>query len=178
MNILQDKLAKKYGQAFVNIYGDSLDIAHIEIIEQVGAFLKKHREILFYVQLSVFDEDRSRKGLDALLQECEIGDLLAPLVELLTDHKRMVLFGSVLEWIAVLALEAKNIMKFTIESYPALTEQEQRLLNDFLKKETGKQILSNVVTNSNLIAGLRVYSETLGFERSIRKQLRTLEMVP
>lgn len=174
MNIALEKLAKKYAQAFINMYGALFDVELIEKIDMLARYLAVHRQALFYVQISVLDKGRTKNKLDEVLHQCGVEPLLRPLINLLIDHKRMFLLARIMKWISILALENKNIMKFTIESAPALNEDELARVQAFLTKETGKRIIYKTLVNKDLIAGLKVYSETMGFERSIRKQLRAL----
>ncbi len=177
MHITAEKLAKKYARACINLFVDQIDRSFIEQLDALSAYLYTHRALLFYVQRSALDGDRTKKKVYEMMDAFEGGRLLRPLVDLLIAHKRIFLLPSVMQHLSRLALEKKNIMKFTIESAPALSSQEREVVHEFLTDATGKQIISRTVTNKDLIAGVRVYSATLGFEQSIRKQLRALKSV-
>ena len=69
-----------------------------------------------------------------------------------------------------------NIMHFTIESTVNLSREELVPLKLFLAKKTGKSIIFHTEIKPELIAGIKAYSETLGFEHSIRKRLQALRV--
>lgn len=103
--------------------------------------------------------------------------LFEPIIDLLLKDKRIFLLPRVIYHVCRLYLEKNNIMHFTVESPIVLHADEMSVLQDFLARKTGKKILFSVKRNKDLIAGLRVYSDTYGFEHSIRKQLRALGRV-
>ena len=52
MDIQQDRLAKKYAKAFINVDGYKLTVELVERLQIVSDYLHRQREALFYVQLS------------------------------------------------------------------------------------------------------------------------------
>ncbi len=174
MDIQQEKLAKKYAKAFINLYGHKLNIELVERLQIVSDYLHKQREALFYVQLSVLDGATTKRNFEELLKSFSVDDLFGSLIELLLVDKRIFLLPRVIHYICTLYLEKNNIMHFTVESPIVLHADEMTVLKLFLAKHTGKTILFSVKKNPKLIAGLKVYSETFGFEHSVRKQLRAL----
>lgn len=176
MDIQQDMLAKKYAKAFINLYGDKLNVELVERLLIVSDYLQKQRDALFYVQLSALDGALTKKNFEDLLRSFSVDALFGSLIELLLVDKRIFLFPRVLRHICTLYLEKNNIMRFTVESPIVLHADEMSILKDFLAKRTGKTILFTVKKNKWLIAGLKVYSDTLGFEHSVRRQLRALSI--
>lgn len=174
MNSALDRVSKKYAQAFINLKGDVFDRDLIMTVDKLRDYLAAHRELLFYVQIALLDNGQTRQKLYELLSYAGL-EVVRPLVALLIEHKRINLLPRVLQWISRLALQRNNFMKFTFESAIKLNSDELNYLREFLAKETGKQIIDRLVINKDLIAGLKVYSETVGFEKSIRKQLRALK---
>lgn len=174
MDLHKDKLAKKYAEAFINIYGDRLTLELAEQLAIVGDYLHKHREALIYVELSDIDGAITKKNFEELLTSFGVADLFNPLIELLRVDKRIFLLPRVMHHIYALYLERNNIMRFTVEAPHALSAEEITILKGFLARQTGKTILFSVKKNKNLIAGIKVYSGTRGFEHSVRKSLRSL----
>lgn len=178
MDLQQEKLAKKYAKAFVNLYGDKLSVELIERLQIVSDYLHKQREALFYVQLSVLDGDVTKRNFEELLKQFSIDSLFSPLIDLLLIDKRLFLIPLVMKYVCVLYLEKNNIMHVTVESPIALHTDDLTALKAFLSRETGKTILFSVKKNKKLIAGIKVYSDTIGFEHSIRKHLQALSRIP
>lgn len=174
MNIFYDKLSKKYARAFVNLFADKLDVALAQRIEGLSLYLHKHRSALFYVQLTALDDANTKQNFESLLAYFKVDIIIQSLIDLLLEHKRLFLLPRILHHVYELYLEKVNIMSFEIESAIYLHEPELVQLKTFLEHKTGKNILYRIKQNKDLIAGLKIYSNTLGFEHSIRKQLRSL----
>lgn len=174
MDIQQEKLAKKYAKAFVNLYAARLNVELVERLQIVSDYLHRQREALFYVQLSALDGDTTKKNFEELLKQFSIDSLFNPLIELLLRDKRIFLLSRVIHYICVIYLEKNNIMHFTVESPVNLNAEDLTTLKSFLSRQTGKTILFSIKKNKNLIAGIKAYSDSVGFEHSIRKQLRAL----
>lgn len=175
MDMYLEKLAKKYAKAFINVYGTQLSRELVEKLQIVSDYLHRQREALFYVQLSVIDGATTKKNFEELLKSFSVDALFGPLIDLLLADKRIFLLPRVLTYVCALYLEKNNIMHFTVESPIALHADEMSILRSFLEKRTGKAIFFTLKKNKELIAGLKVYSATLGFEHSIRRQLRLLQ---
>ena len=174
MNLQEDILAKKYAKAFINLYGNALNLELVERLEIVADYLKRQHEALFYVQLSDLDNALTKGNFKAMLKSFDIDELFEPLIDLLLKDRRITLLPGVIHHVCGLYLEKNNIMHFIVESPLVLHTDEMTILRSYLAEKTGKNILFTVKKNAQLIAGLRVYSDTYGFEHSIRKQLRAI----
>lgn len=174
MDLQQDKLAKKYAKAFINLREHMLSVELVERLQIVSDYLHKQRDALFYVQVSSLDGDATKRNLQELLASFSVDTLFAPLIELLLTDKRIFLLPRIIYYICSLYLEKNNIIRFTVESPTVLHADEMSILKDFLAKRTQKTILFSIKKNKDLIAGIKVYSDTLCFEHSIRKHLRAL----
>lgn len=60
--MLEDKLSKKYAKAFLAVFHEKLSLEVTERIESVTEFLRRQRAALFYVQLSAFDNEATKKS--------------------------------------------------------------------------------------------------------------------
>ncbi len=175
MNMLEEKLSKKYAKAFIAVFHEKLSLEVAERIESVAEFLRRQRSALFYVQLSAFDNEATKKKLQQLLHAFGLQELFTSLIDLLVEQKRISLLPRVMDHIVQLSLEKNNIMRFTIECVIQLTMDELVSIKEYLARKTGKKVICQIKRNPDLIAGLKVYSETVGFEQSIQKYLRALE---
>lgn len=176
MKIAQDMLAKKYARAWINLFSQTLDVSLIDNIDTLSTYLHENRAALFYVQLAGIDDSRTRKNFEELLAHFQVGHLFESLIELLLAHKRLFLLPMIFRYLYRLYLEKYNIMHFTIESAVDLSKEELVPLKLFLAKKTGKTIIFHTEIKRDLIAGLKVYSETLGFEHSIRQRLKAFSV--
>jgi ATP synthase F1 delta subunit len=175
MNTAYYELARKYAQAFINVFIQELDAEKIRHIKHLAHFLEKHRRVLFYVELSQLDGQGTKKAFIEVLREFKLEQLFESLILLLQSSQRLFLLPKVLEYIINLYNDYHNIMEFTIISSHSLKESEIKEIVHSLEQKTGKNVIFSTHTDKQLIAGIKLYSNTYGWEHSIRKQLRALE---
>lgn len=171
-------LTRRYAQAYVHLFRERLSFDAVQKLPAIAALLEQHRSLLIFAGL----HDTKEKTLVQIVELFTLGgfdeSLSYPLINLLASHNRL----KILPWVAKKIydeyLEAKGIMHFTIESAVPLHDDEREAFVAFLRKKTGKQILYSLVVNPTLIAGVKMYSNTLGFEHSIRQRLYELACKP
>ena len=168
-------LAKRYAQAFMNVFGHKLDLTMIECLDLLGEYLHQHRYALTYVQYAVLDAAHTQKNLFDLLEHCGVGEYFTTLITMLVNKKRIFLLSRIMYYIGTFYRQEHRMMHWVVESPLALSNEELIKVKLFLEAQTGKKAICTLKQNSSLIAGLRIYSSTLCFERSIRQQLRSLQ---
>jgi F-type H+-transporting ATPase subunit delta len=173
VNIQLERIAKRYAQAFLNLYVKKMDRESMENTLILADFLDKHRSVFYYLYVASKDADITNELL-RLFEDAQLPKEFTALIDLLIEDKRVFLFSRVLRQIHDLYLRRMNVVQFTIESAVTLTEDERGQVKVFLEHQTRKEIRATYKVDPSLIAGLRVYSDTLGFEYSIRKELAKL----
>jgi F0F1-type ATP synthase delta subunit len=93
---------------------------------------------------------------------------------LLIAHKRVLLVPTCIEEICLLFEQRENIQRFVISSSHDLDVKSIAIIKDYLERETGKNVIEEVVLDKRLIAGIRLQSDDYIWEYDVRKQLRTL----
>lgn len=174
MNTQDMELARKYAKAFINVFIDKLNAQEIEHVKRLAKFLGQYRRVLFYVQLAFLDGETTKKDFFDLLIKFNLDSLFTNLINLLESQQRLFLLPKILEYIVKLYNEHHGIMEFTIISSHRLNESELSEIVNFLSIKTGKKILYTALIDKRLIAGLKLYSDTYGWEHSVRKQLEAL----
>lgn len=167
-------IAKKYAQAFINIFSQELDPQTIAKLEELVSFLDARQRVLFYMHLAFIPEATIKKTLYTILYNYHLDKPVTSLIDILITHKRIYLFPSVISNIISLYKENNNILDFTIASSHELSEMQLEELRMFLERKTGKTIYYKTLLDKRLIAGIKMYSDTLYWEHSIRKQLNAL----
>ena len=170
-------LVRRYATAFLN-QDDQLTQDIVDLLSAFSNELKAHKGLLVYAGLHPMDGSRlAMKLLSELFSKGGFKDIFSNLIALLIEHKRLALLPSILLAIYKKYLEQHNIMHFTIESAVPLEEAERDRLLTYLSKKTNKEIQYTLVVNPDLIAGVKMYSDTLGFEHSIQEKLYRLRAV-
>ncbi len=173
MKNTHDILARRYAQACINLFGDELTIELAERLSALAEAIKAQRSLLVYAGLKDTAEE-SKKQLEELFRVAGFGDMFVPLIDLVAEDKRLTLLPWIFHMIYVLYLERQGIMHFTIESAVELTKKEREAFVAYLEKKTEKEIRYTLTVNPALIAGVKMYSDTLGFEHSVQQRLYEL----
>lgn len=166
-------IARKYAQAFLNIFKEEISFEDFNAIENLETFFRMHKKAIFFLSIPNITSEEKVKHLDELLKNFNL-DILKPLVRLLIDQKRIFLIDDVLAQIIILYKILKNIMLFNIMTPHQLDKSDIQIIKKFLADKTGKIITSKVLLDKKLIAGLRLQSDTLLWEYSIHKQCERL----
>lgn len=168
-------LAKRYAAAYLNLFDASLDLPICGRLEDIADFFKIHPTAMLVLKLSTVSSKDKYDSIKAVIDAFDVPDRLLRIVQLLLTQNRLVLFPKILNQISSLYKERHNITNYTVISSDALNDQAVKGIIDFLKRITGKHILHTSKVDKELIAGIRLQSDTNLWEYSINKQLRELQ---
>lgn len=172
----QIRLSRKYAQAVLNVFGQSIsrdDIAHVE---QIISFLKQHKKALFFLRLSRIDVQIKERALDRLFEDLSNKKPFIALVHLLVQENRAHLVYSTLSELVTLYYDMHKVMAFEISTSHSISAESLSRVQQFLARETGNDIIYTYTHDASLIAGIRAQSKTILWEHSIRKQLREIAL--
>lgn len=173
MNPAYAPVARKYAAAFLSVAHQTFTYDDFMIIDARKELLLSSRAILFYMTLPVIKAPVIEKVMDLLFEGCATAPLLKKITLLLLKHHRIIILPEVLHQIGDLYKKEKGMAQFSITSaHPLDTALQQKLLA-YLERETGQKIIPDFGVDRSLIAGVRMQSDTVLWEHSIRKQLRT-----
>lgn len=169
-------LAKKYAQAFFNVYGDQLSDKDFYNICSAGSFFARHKQVLFFLTWPIIETDIKVKAIKQALLVFHLSDPFDKLVDLLATHKRTFLIMLVLDKLCALYKKNNKIMTFSIASSHQLEADQLDILKRFLMGITGQTIMYEYKVDKKLIAGIRMESQTLLWEYSISMQLASMKL--
>ncbi len=176
MNVALQLLAGKYARAFFNIFGNKItrdDFYNLLILQE---FLSDNKRALFFLELpSITDFIKVKKMID-ICDMVHLGARFNPLIKLLVHDGRAGLWRDVVTQLIDVYKQRHNILFFSITSSHSLDEGELKLLKAFLVNKTGSDIIYEYNVDKSLIAGIRLQSETMIWEYSIRKQLNDVRL--
>lgn len=170
-------IAKKYAQAYINVYPEQITQQLAAHIQSFVSFLKARRTVLFYMQLASIPQETIQSTLYHLLASYHVSGSLTVLVDMLIKDKRISLLPQVFEALIALYKERHHIVDFVIASSHQLSEKQLERLKNFLEKKLHKEIHYKAVIDKRLIAGIKMYSDNWYWEHSIRRQLNGLSTV-
>lgn len=169
-------LARKYARAVLNVFGGQISPDDITRVRDIVSFLSTRRKALFFLKLSRIESNVKVAAVEHLFEGVSDTRPFVALMRLLLDDKRGDLIYQVLCAIVELYQEIHKIMPFTVTSSHNLSNDEQDTVKQFLARQTRNDIIYTYRQDASLIAGLRLQSKTLLWERSIQKKLRSLAL--
>lgn len=174
MKYSQSIVAKQYAKAYLRECGSSLTLADVVNMKLAVSFFRRHHNFMSLVSLLCVAKQSEFTIIDELFQHFSLPESLKKLVPILINHKRLVLFAHILQDICCLYFILNNLLELTIVTATPLDDQEVAQFEQFFIKLSGKQIISSVLLDKSLIAGVRMQSEFFLWEYSIAARLRTL----
>jgi len=169
-------LARRYAKAFCNVFGESLTFDDFEHIVAVVTFLDAKRTFVSWLTVPLISDEVKITVLRTLLIEnFTLPESFMRLIELLVSHNRSFMIDSVLYYIGLIYQERNAIQLFTVTSAPILTAADKKTISLFLAHKIPGAMMYTCTEDKKLIAGLRMQSNTMLWEYSIRKDLRTLD---
>jgi F0F1-type ATP synthase delta subunit len=166
-------LAKKYATAYSNLTGD---IDDRQACAQLRAFLKEFPLAAFVCAVPSLPLAVKWDALHAVLGQVQASQALIDLVHLIIKSGRGSLLKLVFEQIQALYNERHGIMTCTITSSHQLDKKSLAIIQSFLARQTGWDIIYDYAVDPTLIAGIRAQSATMMWEYSIRKQLHNVSL--
>jgi F-type H+-transporting ATPase subunit delta len=165
------RLAAKYATAFLNVFNDKLSSEDFAKIYAASDFFGRHHNLLFFLTWPSISQDVKIKALYQAFHFFKLDGPYTKLIDMLAHDKRADLIDLVLSEICTQYKKRHGILNFVISSSHQLNEQEIQVLQNFLARSTRRDIIYDYSIDKNLIAGVRMQSDTLLWEHSIRKHL-------
>ncbi|MGB8467654.1 MAG: F0F1 ATP synthase subunit delta [Candidatus Babeliales bacterium] len=165
----QQKLARLYAQAYMGVYGHTLDRTHIATLELLARLFiddTRARALIKFPHAAALQQ----QWFTRLAKQCAVESWLA-IVMLLMQHARLQLLGLVTHSIVTLYYQKHDMLRCTIETACPVLSQEYETIAHFFEKMAGKEIIYTTKVDTALIAGVRISSSTVLWEDSIRKRL-------
>jgi|ERR1700722_8009193 len=177
MIVPQSVVAKKYALAFLNVFDDQVSYEDFEQFCIAADFFDRNKQLLFFLSWPMIDTELKVKALKDALKIFKLNKpYYHKLLDLLAAQKRTFLIMEVLKQLCAQYKIRHNIMKFSIQSSHELEKEDLHILSQFLVNLTAKDIIYDYAIEKNLIAGIRLQSNTLLWECSINKQLAHIKL--
>jgi len=169
-------LARRYAHAFLSLWNTSYSAENIMALKHALDYFNTHRPLCSLLKVPLITPDKKQEALsDLLIHQFQLPSLFNELIALLVQHKRAFLLPAVLHALYHLYQERAGVMMVTIASSFPLNEMQKSRLQAYMERVIGLQLLYTYTIDSQSIAGIRVYSDTILWEYSIAKQLRALQ---
>lgn len=165
-------IAKKYAQAFLNVFFSSLSDTDMNRVQKAIDFFATHRQLLALLKVPHIDSQEKMRALEqVLIVTYELPPVFKQLIAVVVQQKRAFYILEILKYLKEIYQHCKHIQVFQIRSSNTLEQAELDVLQKFLARKTGQIIFYTQRLDPSLIAGIRMQSDQLLWEYSIKKQL-------
>ena len=170
-------LSKKYARAFLSVFYPQKATAPLEKYAKLLHFFKTHTGVIGLIAGCPCPQPCYNQLEEFLIKKFELTTAEQRLIHRLLLDRKIILLPAIFEHIITAEHERSNEILCTIElSHEVSEELKQQAIRAF-ECMTGKKIIPTVRTEPKLICGLRMYSQTLMYEKSLKKSLCTAEIL-
>ena len=175
MNMLYERLSFRYAYAFLNVFLDKISINDAREIYDIHKSFMQNKKLTFFLEIQSITIEKKVELISKLFSKNKAIEPLKQLLTLLLEQKRGVLFVICLKYIWWLFQERTNTLFFNITSSDQLSRSEQQNIKDFLEHISRKKVVYELNQDKSLIAGIRMQSDQLLWEYSVKKLLRSID---
>lgn len=174
MDIKAETLARKYAQAFLNLYPDAVKKMYKQL-PAVAQLLSTSPQFSFISKLPIAFVPLKKDMLKKILEPFQIPTVFDRLIDILAAQQRLALLPLIMQSLAQLYRKKINTSVVIARSSQQLDDQELSVIQKFLESQTQQHIVISPVLDKELIAGLRLQSDTFLWEYSVAQQLNRIE---
>ncbi len=166
-----NSLAKKYAIAYLNVYFDQITDEMVNNLLNLKSFLHKNR--MFYAVLSIpkLSMTEKLKFTDLVCKVFDLSKSKTLLIHLLIEQKRVYLLDAILGRIAEEYFIKKGIVSLQICTSHEVNSNQKNIITNFANNLIKKDTRLSFCVNKKLINGIRIKSNNLLWEHSVKKHL-------
>lgn len=177
MNPENSILARKYAIAFMEVVDGQFDDTEFTRVEELKNFLRVNKTILFFLNLSLINRKDVVAALDLLYKNFKTHEICKRLTLLLVKQRRALILPDILHHIGDVYKIRTNSVFFDVTTSQAVDKEGLRAMISFIERKTSKRVLYEHAVDKNLIAGVKLQSDTLAWEYSVKRRLEELNKV-
>ncbi len=174
MNTQERTLSCRYAKAFLNIYENQMTFDDLYALERAERFFLERKEINFFMKISSLNMQVKKEALVKLCSQFGLQDVFLKLLFLLVEKKRLSFLPELFKQLRLELKRRKSITEWLVKSSIFLNEMQKETIENFLKKTVGMHTICTYKQDETLIAGVRVQSDTLLWEVSLRQRLQRI----
>ena len=171
MNIKEIILARCYAKAFLNISGDAITETDFSAMCKGYDFFFQRKRLSFLMQLSALPKKIKNDGIEILRKELGLSPVFNQLLFLIIEKKHSFLFAELFRQLCFEYRRRNTITLFYVYSSIELLQEQKKVIKKFLHSLSGKRVICFYKIDTSLIAGIRLQSDDLLWENSIRQRL-------
>ena len=167
-------ISKKYAVAYIHVFGKDIDDAMLDQLLVAHDFLLKHNNMLFLLALYETTTVEKEKILTRFITHFNFPQSFHRFMSLLMDNKHISILASVLRDIYCFYKKKMGIEDLELSSSSELSADAHATLEQFFTDLSDKKYRVKKTEDPELIAGIRMQSDTLLWEHSVAKKMKKL----
>lgn len=167
-------VSKKYALAYINVFKHDLDGSILDKLKVAYEFLSKNTNMLFLLSSYETTFEEKQKIATTFVDFFSFPRSMHKLIDLLLEKKNICLLADILRDAYCCYKKDNNIEDVTICSSAPLSEEDQETLGQFFVGLSDKKYRINIEQDADLVAGIRMQSDTLLWEHSVAKKMKKL----
>ena len=173
--MIRDIIAKRYARAYFALAQDEGRLGEArDEFRLFTDFLSRQEELKSVLYNPVFEADKRKAVLNALLDKFEVSRSFRSLLLILIDKNKIAYVGLVAENFVQLVDAAEGRLKIDIRSAAILSKSARKALEKEFHRLTGKDVELEIAVDESLIGGLVARYGGKVYDGSIRTQLDRL----
>jgi F0F1-type ATP synthase delta subunit len=167
-------VAKKYAVAYIHVFKHDIDSTVLDNLQRAVYFLSNHKNMLFL--LSLYETTAEEKGRIILqfITAFNLPASLQRLMNLLLQNKDICMLADVLRDVYCFAKKEFEIEDVMVSSSSPVSLDDQEVLLQFFGALAHKKCRITIKQDAELIAGIRIQSDTWLWEHSVAKNMKKL----
>ncbi len=174
MDSSQRYLAERYAQAFLNMFGKKLTAADLPAIYKAREYFKDHKSSCFLLRFSLLSDGQKYELVKEVRKELGLSEFFDQLFNLIIDHKRTLLLEDLFDVLVQKYEKLLNRAVFQVRSAGELSFTQKKEVEFFLEHSLKKTIVCSYKEDAYLLGGIRIQSNQLLWEDSIRGRLNRI----
>lgn len=167
-------VCKKYAVAYIHVFKEDIDSSVLDALQRAFDFLSKHKNMLFLLSLYETTTEEKKRIITKFITTFKLPDSIHRLMDLLLQNKDICILTDVLRDVYCFSKKEFGVEDLKISSSCLLSESDQETLKQFFVTLSHKTCRITVEQDAELIAGIRMQSDTLLWENSVAKNMKKL----
>jgi F-type H+-transporting ATPase subunit delta len=167
-----------YARAFADVVmtkSNLLDpVRMLEELRGIEALFEESDPLRRVMENPSIPGDRKRAVLDAITMRLGTTRQVRNFVAVLTDHRRLPLFGEVLKQLEQELDERQGFAEAQVSSARQLSDPEKQVLETEITKMTGKKVRARYAQDGSLLGGAVVQVGSTIYDGSVKGQLERI----
>jgi len=167
-------ISKKYALAYIQVFDEFLDETILDKFKVAYEFLSKNTNMLFLLSSYDLAQEEKQKIATTFVHFFSFHQSMHKLINLLLEKKHICFLAEILRDAYCCYKKNKNIEDLVITSSSIISQKDQEELKQFFMNLSDKKYRVTLKQNADLIAGIRMQSDTFLWEYSVAKKMKKL----